>query len=90
VRTVPVDLSTPGSREVVARGLVINGMTVIRAPRNAEYYVKLGNNPRSGPFTGRNVWTFGSGVPLRDLNEGVTVENDIAVNAELRIEVSYA
>ena len=76
--------------EVVKSGQVINGLCCSDVPDGVRYFVKFGNNPFSGPWEGVVTWTFGAGVPSRDVREGVFVRtNAVVPGGRITFQVSY-
>lgn len=87
---VVLALAVPQEHTAVESGKVINGLCVSRVPRGVEYYIRFGNNQWSGPWEGIVTWTFGLGVPRRDVSEGVYVRVDVPVpNGTMALQVSY-
>jgi hypothetical protein len=88
----PVHLPLDVAQEhtAVPSGKVFNGVTVSSVPRGLAYYVRFGNTVESGPWEGRVTWTFGPGVPRKDVSEGLFVRVLVAVpNARMSLQISY-
>lgn len=90
-QTFDFDLTTPQLFEAVPNGRIVNSLYVHGVPSGVEYFVKIGNNPPSGPHNGKLTVTFGSAVPPRDLREGVFIETRLPFpGSRLAITVSFA
>jgi hypothetical protein len=88
--TVRIPLATTALQEVVRRSQRFNGVSVIHSPPGVEFFVKIGNNPRTGPYRGRPVWVFGSDVPAIDKSEGFWLQVDAVVpNGFIAFDISY-
>lgn len=83
-------LSTLAEQEIVKSGQHINGLVCTRVPSGVEYFIRLGNNPWTGPYLGIVTWTFGSGVPITDVREGVFFRVAVPVpNGTATFQVSF-
>lgn len=79
-----------GRQEIVPRGNIFNGISILEIPTGLELYLQFGNNPRLGPIRSPLAITL-TDVPLSDVAEGVFAEVDVAVpNSAVVGWVSYA
>lgn len=82
--------ATVEEQELVKAGQVINGLSCSAVPRGMPYMVRFGNNAASGPYTGKQTWTIGSGAPESDVRWGVFVKCLFPVpTGEIVFQVSF-
>lgn len=78
VREIRFDAGSLAEQEIAPSGAVINGITLLNVPAGVEPFIRLGNNPRIGPFVNPQPIDFGSDVDPADVTEGAYMSVDVA------------